>query len=161
MFHDHQHVEDSKAGTRYDEEVAGDDGRGMVLKKGRPTLIATAITAGCAGRFGQIFRDCARRHAQAEFYQQLVGDSLLAPGRILARHRADQTLEVGRNPRPAGLALVTPEQVVALALPTDEGFGRHHRQCTAPIEPTAEQYQGHPCWRGSSPGSDTAFLVEP
>jgi hypothetical protein len=24
MFHDHQHVEDSKGGTGYDEEVAGD-----------------------------------------------------------------------------------------------------------------------------------------
>ena len=89
-FHDHQYVEDSKARTRYYEEVAGDDGRGMVLKKGRPTLIATAITAGCARRFGQIFPDCARRHAQAEFHQQLVGNSLLAPGGILARHRADQ-----------------------------------------------------------------------
>src|ERR1035441_4143267 len=161
MFHDHQHIEDSKAGTRYDEEVAGDDGRGVVLEKGRPTLIATTVIAGRARRFGQIFPDGARRHAQAEFYQQLVGDSLLAPGRILARHRADQTLEVGRNPRAARSALPTPEELVALVLPTDEGSGRHHRQCPAPIEPTAEQYQGHLCWRGSSAGSDTAFLVEP
>jgi len=51
------------------------------------------------------------------------------------RHRADQTLEVGRNPRPASLALVTPEQLGALALPADEGSGRYHPQCAAPIEP--------------------------
>jgi hypothetical protein len=124
-------------------------------------LIATAVIAGRASRLRQIFPDGARRHPQAEFHQQLVGDSLLAPGRILARHRADQTLEVGRNPRPAGLALVTPEQLVALALPTDEGFGRHHRQCAAPIEPAAEQYEGHLCRMGGSAGFDFAFLVEP
>src|SRR5208282_3153807 len=148
-------------GTRYDEEVAGDDGRRVILEKGRPTLIATTVTAGRARRFGQIFPDGARRYAQAEFHQQLVCDPLLAPGRILARHHADQTLEVGRNPRPASLALVTPEQLGALALPTDEGSGRHHRQCAAPIKPTAEQYQGHLCWRRSSAGFDFAFLIEP
>src|SRR5271167_1104744 len=30
---------------------------------------------------------------------------------------------------------------LALALPTDEGSRRHHRQCAAPIEPTAEQWR--------------------
>src|ERR1019366_10498252 len=125
------------------------------------TLIATAVTAGRASRLRQIFPDGARRHAQAEFHQQLVGNSLLAPGGVLARHRADQRLEVGRNARPARLALLTPEQLEASALPTAEGFRRHHRQCGAPIEPTAEQYEGHLCWRRGSPGSDFAFLVEP
>src|SRR5271163_2412906 len=161
MFHDHQHIEDSKRGARYYEEVAGDDGRRVVLEKGRPTLIATTVAAGHARRLGHKFPDGARRHAQAEFHQQLVGDSLLAPTRILARHRSDQTLEIGRNPRPASLALLTPEQLRAPTLPTDEGSGRHQRQRTAPIEPTAEQYQGHLCWRGSSAGFDFAFLIEP
>src|ERR1019366_3564117 len=115
------------------------------------TLIATAVTAGRASRLRQIFPDGARRHAQAEFHQQLVGNALLAPGRILARHRADQTLEVGRNLRPASLAFLTPKQLVAVALPTDEGSGRHHRQCAAPTESTAEQYDGHLCrMRGSA-----------
>ena len=106
MFHDHEHIEDSKGDTRYDEEVARDDALRLILEKCRPTLIATAISAGRARRFGQIFPDGARRYAQAEFHQQLVGDSLLAPGRILA----DQTLEVGRNPRAARSALPTPEE---------------------------------------------------
>src|SRR5580698_7972856 len=101
MFHDHQHVEDSKGVPRYYEEVAGYDGLRVVLEKGSPTLIATAVTAGRASRLGQIFPDGARRHAQAEFHQQLVGNSLLAPGWVLARHLADQMYEVGRNPRPA------------------------------------------------------------
>jgi hypothetical protein len=161
MFHDHQYIEDSKGGTRYDEEVAGDDGRRVILEKGRPTLITTRVAGQRDREFWQIFPDGARRHAQAEFHQQLVGDSLLAPGRIIARHHADRTLEVGRNPRPAGLALVTPEELEALALPTDEGSGRHHRQRAAPIEPTAEQHEGHLCRRGSSAGFDFAFLIEP
>ncbi len=83
--------------------------------------------AGRTRRYSQIFPDCARRHPQAEFHQQLVGNSLLAPGRIIARHRADQTLELGRNPRPGSLALLTPEELGALTLPTDEGSGCHHR----------------------------------
>src|SRR5271168_2766507 len=107
MFHDHQHVEDSKGGTRYDEEVAGDDGRRVILEKGRPTLITARVAGRCDREFWQIFPDGARRHAQAEFHQQLVSDSLLAPRRILARHLTDQTLEVGRNPRPASLAPVS------------------------------------------------------
>jgi hypothetical protein len=80
MFHDHQHVEYSKGGTRYDEEVAGDDGRRVILEKGLPTVIARAVAAGRARRLGQIFPDGARRHAQAEFHEQLVSNSLLAPG---------------------------------------------------------------------------------
>src|SRR5271166_337815 len=84
MFHDHQHVEDSKGGACYDEEVAGDDGRRVILEKGRPTLITARVAGRCDGDLGQIFPDGTRRHAQAEFHQQLVGNSLLAPGRILA-----------------------------------------------------------------------------
>ena len=45
MFHNHQHIEDSKRGARYDAEVAGDDGRRVILEKGRPTLIATTVIA--------------------------------------------------------------------------------------------------------------------
>jgi IstB-like ATP binding protein len=68
--------------------------------------------------------------------------------------------EVGRNQRPAGLGTCYARRADALALPIDEGFGRHHRQCAAPVEPTAEQYQGHLCRTGSSAGFDFAFLVE-
>jgi hypothetical protein len=59
------------------------------------------------------------------------------------------------------LALLTPEELEALALPADEGSGRHHRQCAAPIEPTAEQDEGQLCRMRGSAGSDIAFQVEP
>src|SRR5580700_5358017 len=77
------------------------------------------------------------------FTRKSLAISLLAPGRILARHRADQTLKVARNSRAAHSALPSPEELVVLALPTGEGSGRYHHRCHAPIEPAAEQYQGH------------------
>jgi len=69
-------------------------------------------------------------------------------------------LEVRRNPRPARLAFPTPEQLEALAVPTDEGFGRHDDQCAAPIEPAAEPQEIQAFWMGDPVGPDSAFLVE-
>ena len=69
-------------------------------------------------------------------------------------------LELRRNPRPARLAFPTPEQLEALAVPTDEGFGRHDGQRAAPIEPAAEPQEGQACWMGGPAGLDSAFLVE-
>src|ERR1019366_2506236 len=70
-----------------------------------------------------------------------------------------QTLEVGRNPRAASLALVTPEELEALALPADKGSGRHHHQCAAPIEPMAEPYESHLRRMRGAAGFDFAFLT--
>ena len=40
MFHDHKYIQDSESGGGDDAEVAGDNGLGVILKEGRPTLIA-------------------------------------------------------------------------------------------------------------------------
>jgi hypothetical protein len=76
------------------------------------------------------------------------------------KHLADQTLELQRNPRPAGLAFPTPEQQEALAVATDEGSGCHDRQCAALIEPAAEPQEGQACRMGGPSRLDSAFLVE-
>jgi hypothetical protein len=89
MFHDHQHVKKSESGARDDAEVAGDDGLGVILEKGCPTLIAARVAKRCGRQLWQILLDRTRRHAQAEFQQQLVCNSLLAPRGVLARHLAD------------------------------------------------------------------------
>ena len=34
MFHDHQHVKDSKSGARYNAEVTGDDGISVIVEEG-------------------------------------------------------------------------------------------------------------------------------
>jgi hypothetical protein len=48
-----------------------------------------------------------------------------SPQGVLASHLADQMSEVRRNPRPARLAFPTPEKLEALAVPSNEGSGRH------------------------------------
>jgi hypothetical protein len=69
VFHNHQHVKQPESRARDDAEVTGDDGVGVILQKGGPSLIA-ATAAGRSGWYlGQILADRARRHAQAEFQQ--------------------------------------------------------------------------------------------
>jgi hypothetical protein len=34
MFHDHKHIQNSQGGGRYDAEITGDDGTGVILEKG-------------------------------------------------------------------------------------------------------------------------------
>jgi hypothetical protein len=75
--------EDSKGGTRYHEEVAGDDGRRVILEKGRPTVITARVPGRCDREFWQIFPDGARRYSQAELHQQLVGNPLRRDVRVL------------------------------------------------------------------------------
>jgi hypothetical protein len=120
---------------------------------------AARVTAWCGRRFWQIFLDRARRHAEAEFQQQLVCNSFLAPRGVLTSHLEEQT-ELPRNPRPARLAFSTPEKLEAFAAPTDEGLGRHDRQCASPIEPAAEPQESQAGWMGDPSGFDFALLVE-
>ncbi len=69
-------------------------------------------------------------------------------------------LKVRWNPRPAGLALPTPEKLEALAVPADKGFGRHHGQCVSPIEPPTEPDERQAGWIVGSSGLDFAFPIE-
>src|ERR1019366_8328567 len=134
MFHDHQHVKKSESGARDDAEVAGDDGLGVILEKGCPTLVAARTTGRCGWRLWQILPDRTRRHAQAELQQQFVCNALLTPRGVLASNPADQMLELRRNPRPASLAFPAPVKSEALAARLDEGPRRHDPQRAAAIE---------------------------
>ena len=53
-----------------------------------------------------------------------------------------------------------PEQLEALAVPTDEGSARHDRERAAPIEPAAEPQESQTCWIGGPSGFDSALLTE-
>jgi hypothetical protein len=89
MFHDHQHVKQSERRARDDAEVAGNDRLGVVLEKKLTSAdrrevyepVRPATLADTSGPW--------RRHAPAEFQQQLVCNALLTPRGILARHSAD------------------------------------------------------------------------
>ena len=60
----------------------------------------------------------------------------------------------------AGLTFPTPEKLGALAVPADEGSGRHDGQCVSPVEPATEPQQGQARWIGGPSGRDFAFLAE-
>ena len=70
------------------------------------------------------------------------------------------SLELRRNPRPARLAFSTPEKLEALAVPTDEGFGCHDRQCLWPIELAAEPDERQTSWIVEPPRLHSTFLIE-
>jgi hypothetical protein len=70
VFHDHKHIKSSESGTCDDAEVTGDNGLGVILEKGWPTLFAARVIGRCP--LWLILRDRTRRHAQGEFQQQLA-----------------------------------------------------------------------------------------
>ena len=144
MLHYHQHVDDSKGSGHCDAEITGDDDPSVILEKGRPTLITARVAGRCDREFWQIFADGARRHPQTKFQQQLVGDPLLAPDGVLARHPANQVLKFGRYRLPTGFGPPAPEKAETLAVPSDEGFGPHHGQSVSPVEPATAQHRRQP-----------------
>jgi hypothetical protein len=67
VFHNHQRLKQRESRARYDAEIAGNDGGGVILQKGGSALIAATAAGRSAWYLGQILADRARRHAQAEF----------------------------------------------------------------------------------------------
>ena len=81
--------------------------------------------------------------------------------RVFARHRADKTLEVWRDRRPAKLTFPTPVKLEAPAVPTDQGSGRHDRQGAFPLEPGAEPQEGQARCIVDPSRPDVALPIEP
>src|SRR5271163_5348831 len=106
------------------------------------------------------FRTVARRNTQTEFQQQFVGDPLLTPRGILARHSLDQTLQLDRDWPPASFGLPAPEEAEALAVPGDQRPRPHHNQSVSPIEPATQQHQSETRRIVGTAGLDLALLIE-
>ena len=105
--------------------------------------------------------DGAWRDAEAELEEQLVSDTLLAPGGVLPRHPADEYLEVHGNRWPS----------------SDGDFQRQNSRnpcrcqrmnvvgCTmaqslSPITPAPEPNEGETRGVGGTSGFDLAFLIQ-
>jgi len=58
------------------------------------------------------------------------------------------------------LAFPTPEQLEALAVPTDESFGPYDGQGASPIKPATEPHQRQTRWTVDPSRPDFAFLIE-
>ena len=119
-FHYDEHVEHAKRGGHDGQEIAGHDRFGVVADKRQPALVVRAATCARAKLLRPILSHYARRDAQAELEEQLIGDTFLAPGGVVPCHLGDQGAEVSRQGRPpASAALPPPQQLEAAPMPAD------------------------------------------
>ena len=95
-----------------------------------------------------------------ELDQQLIGNSLLAPERILYGHTSNQPAEFQRNGRTARPGLVAPQQTPSGAVPTDHRFRANDHQARAPGAPPREQGQARPRRGIDAPGFHAPLLEE-
>ncbi len=132
--HGYEHVENAKAGGNHGEEVAGDDGLGMVADKGGPALGGYSART---SRSPKLAAHSSWRNEDAEFQRKLIGDPLFSPRRIIPRRLPYQCLDVFRQWwTPAPPRLPASEQAESLTAPSDEGFGLEDDEGLAPIEQT-------------------------
>src|ERR1700674_844220 len=112
----HEHVQHPERRNYGNEEVTSNDRLGVVTQKCRPALIAARMTRWPPGH---VLSDCPWRNSYTQFQQQLIGNALLAPQRILARHTPNELPQLKRNGRPARSRFVTPEQSPAGSMPAN------------------------------------------
>jgi len=94
-LHGYKNVQDPESRCHGDEEITGDDRLCMILDEGLPTLVRGATRP----IHVQVFRNRSRRHANMQFQHQFIGDSLLAPRRILLIHLSNQCPDILRQGR--------------------------------------------------------------
>jgi hypothetical protein len=119
MLNHHKDIEDAECRRDCRAEVTRDNALSMIADKCGPALRLIAFAWAADAVTGHVFAHGSWRDPQAEFEQEFVGDAFLPPGGILQGHSTDDGLQVpgqGRSPR---FGFPPPEQVEALAMPTD------------------------------------------
>jgi hypothetical protein len=145
-FHDHEDVQHAEAGRHGGEEVASENGLGMIADKGHPTLRRGPARWSWLG--GHVTPDRSRGYANPQFQQQFSGDTLLTPSQVGLGHFGNQSLEIGRHRRSTpGRRFPSPEQAKPLPMPSDESIGLDDGQRLSPGEPSGKQDESQ--FRGS------------
>jgi len=90
-LHGHEDVQNTEPSHDGNEKVTGHDGPGLIPHECRPAQVGGFSSRRAAI---QLFVHRSRRYPQAEFEAQLIGDSLFAPGGVLAVHLTDQLRDV-------------------------------------------------------------------
>ena len=135
QLHDDEYIKDTESGCEHHEKVTSDDGLGMIVHEGQPSLTRIWRPTAMAG---QIFLHRARGNSDSQLQFQLVGDVLLAPSGILSRHLPNQLLEVlGHGGSSHRFGLPAPEQAEPSAMPSDQRIRLHHHERVAPVKQSA------------------------
>lgn len=90
-LHGDEHVKHAETGGHHGEEIAGDDGLGVVADKGVPALRGRSAWA---AQVAQVAAHGSWRDLDAQLQGQFIGDAMFAPGGVVVRHLADEGLEV-------------------------------------------------------------------
>jgi hypothetical protein len=126
MLNDHKHVENAKRRRDHHAEVTCHNAFGLVADERGPALRGTAVAWTSHAVAWRIFVHGSRRDSQTKLQQQFVGNALLAPGRILQGHAANQCPQVLGQSRSSRPGFPPPKQAKALTMPSDEGRGFHN-----------------------------------
>ena len=155
-LHHDQHVEYLEVGGHHRAEIGGDDRSGVVTDEGRPALVAARAPAPAR----QVLPDRSWRDCEPELEEQLGGDALFAPARVLEREPADQPPHLDRQWRPARPGSPPPQQPEAEPLPARQGRRLDHHECVVPVEQPGSVRHDQPRPGLGTRRPDLALLVE-
>jgi hypothetical protein len=104
-LHEEEHIESSEPGGHHDQEIASDEGPGMIADK-RPPVLRRGSPVAPSLRFGRpIGAHCAWRNFDTKLHRQFRCHTRLSPSRILLCHLHDEFADVlmfsGIRGRPA------------------------------------------------------------
>jgi hypothetical protein len=132
-LHQEEHIESSEPGGHYDQEIAGDDGLGVIADK-RPPVLRRSPPVASSLRFGRpIGALCTWRNIDTQLHRQLRRHARLAPSRILLCHLHDEFADAFKKSWPASLRLPFPKQHETLAMPANQRLGFDDDQGLFPI----------------------------
>lgn len=124
-------VDGAPSNGRGDDEVAGDDGVGVVAHERAPALIVATAPATRAEKLP----NGSGRDTQTELEPQLVGNPPGSPGWVVGCQPLDQRAQIGRNRRAAAAPrLPSPKRADSCTLPPNERGRLDHNERVAPAE---------------------------
>ena len=126
MFNDAKEIEEPEGRGDRPAAVTCDDALGVIAEKAGPALALTALARTFDTVVQHVCTHGSRRDLQAQLEQELVGDALLAPRRVLQGHASHERLQVLGQRRSTGLRFAVPKAAEALTMPTDTRLRFHH-----------------------------------
>jgi len=151
-----EHVQHPEGRSDRNEEVTCKNLLCMVPQESGPTLITTRLPR---RSLRHVLADRSRRDPDPELDQQLIGNPLLAPQRVLGGHPANQAAQFWRNWWPPRPALPVPKDPPAHSVPANDGRRSYDDHRIAPIEQSGEQCEADASRVIHTSGFDTTLDV--